>query len=82
MAPKLQINSLIAIIDYNNWASSKWEITSFDLYRKMESFGWFVQEIDGHNFHEIHNAFQNCHKQNNKPSIVIAHTIKGVSFRR
>ncbi|MDD4530099.1 MAG: transketolase [Candidatus Gracilibacteria bacterium] len=46
----------------------------------LKSFGWFVQEIDGHDFREINNAFTNLN--NELSNVIIANTIKGkgVSF--
>lgn len=48
---------------------------------KLEAFGWRVLEIDGHAFEEIEEAVQHV-KQSDKPTAIIAHTIKGkgVSF--
>ena len=44
----------------------------------MESFGWDVITIDGHNFEDIFNAFNYVHDhQIHKPIAIIAHTIKG-----
>ena len=85
LAPKLKINSLIGIVDYNKWQATgrSQEITFFEPFlEKWKAFGWHVQEIDGHDFLEIHNAFQNCQKEKDKPCMVIAHTVKGkgVSF--
>ena len=42
---------------------------------KWEAFGWYVVEVDGHNFEEIKNAFKEDSK--GKPKIIIARTIKG-----
>ena len=49
---------------------------------KFKAFGFEVFEIDGHNFDEIRNAFENAKKVTNKPVAIIAKTIKGkgVSF--
>ena len=48
---------------------------------KFEAFGFYVQEINGHDFNEIISAVKNA-KQQDKPSMIIANTIKGkgVSF--
>ena len=53
-----------------------------DLRGKWESFGWHVQEIDGHNVESIIDAASMARAITNKPSIIIAHTIpgKGVDF--
>ncbi len=80
-----QIENLTAIIDYNKWQATgrSQEIMSLDpLSAKWEDFGWHVQEIDGHDFVEITNAFCLAKAEKTKPSVIVAHTIKGkgVSF--
>jgi len=52
------------------------------LRRKLESFGLFVLEVDGHNFEEIADAYYKALTIKNKPTMIIAHTIqgKGVMF--
>ena len=56
-------------------------MTITPLKEKFESFGWYVQEVDGHNFEALENAIENAKKQD-KPSMIVAETIKGkgVSF--
>ncbi len=53
-----------------------------DMRGKWESFGWHVQEIDGHNVESIIDAASMARAITNKPSVIIAHTIpgKGVDF--
>ena len=53
-----------------------------DLRGKWESFGWHVQEIDGHNVESIIDAYSMARAIIEKPSVIIAHTIpgKGVPF--
>jgi len=84
-APYHNLENLTIIIDYN-------KIQSFDRVEnvlelepfadKWESFGWAVQEIDGHNFEDIKKTLGNIPFEKGKPSCIIAHTIKGkgVSF--
>jgi transketolase len=84
MASAQNIRKLTVIIDYNKWQATgrSKEILSLEpLKEKWESFGWSVQEISGHNFEEIEFSLKESKKQN-KPSAIIAHTIKGkgVSF--
>jgi transketolase len=52
------------------------------LPEKWSSFGWHVQEIDGHDMQSINAAIQEAKAVFAKPSIIIAHTIpgKGVHF--
>ncbi|MBN2042049.1 MAG: transketolase [Spirochaetes bacterium] len=41
---------------------------------RFRSYGWHVQNINGHNFDEIEQAVLEAQKQNDKPSIIIAGT--------
>ena len=48
--------------------------------KKWKTFNWDVKEVDGHSHSDL---FKNLIKQKqNKPKVIIAHTIKGkgVSF--
>lgn len=49
---------------------------------KWSAFGWHVIEIDGHDMEAILNAFDEAEGVKGKPSVIIAHTVKGkgVSF--
>lgn len=49
---------------------------------KWKAFGWHVIEINGHNFAEIINATEQAKETKGKPTMIIAHTVKGkgVSF--
>lgn len=82
-APKLGIDNFTAIIDYNNlqgYGRAR-EICQFEpLRKKWESFGWDVQEADGHNFEELNKTLDA--PSEGKPKVIIACTIKGkgVSF--
>lgn len=80
-----QLDNLIAIIDYNKIQSlgTTKEILDLEpLGAKWQTFGWEVREIDGHNHGKITNILSQVPFQQNKPSCIIAHTIKGkgVSF--
>ena len=52
------------------------------LTAKWEAFGWHAQQIDGHNIKEIIDALNKARSEKNKPSVIIADTVKGkgVSF--
>jgi len=52
------------------------------LHEKWTAFGWHVIEIDGHNMREILVALDEAENTKGKPTVIIAHTIKGkgVSF--
>jgi len=84
-AGKYKLSNLIGFIDRNNIqidGSTEDVMPLEDLRGKWESFGWHVQEIDGHNIESIIDAASMARAITNKPSIVIAHTIpgKGVDF--
>ena len=81
-----RLSKIIAIIDYNGVqgdnALSK-TMPSFEpIADKWKSFGWHVQEIDGHNINQIKEAYQVADSIQDKPSVIIAHTKKGsgISF--
>lgn len=79
LVPNLKLNNLVTIIDNNNFqqTGSLDEILSNkNLAEKWSSFGWAVFEIDGHNIKEIINCFNQI-KKTEKPSLIVAKTIKG-----
>ena len=85
LASSNSISSLTVIVDYNKWQATgrSSEILSLEpLASKWDSFGWHVKEIDGHSFSQMQSVLEECRNETNKPSAVIAHTIKGkgVSF--
>ncbi len=84
-AGKYKLHNLVAIIDRNNIqidGNTESVMPLEDLRGKWESFGWHVQEVDGHNIESIIDAFSMARAIVEKPSVIIAHTIpgKGVDF--
>lgn len=84
-ASQHHLNNLVGIIDYNKIQGfgNVHEIINLDpLMEKFRSFGWAVKEIDGHDLDQISNSLEYIPFEKGKPSMVIAHTIKGkgVSF--
>ena len=84
-AGKNKLSQLIGFVDRNNIqidGSTDDVMPLEDLRGKWESFGWHVQEVDGHNIESILDAASMARASTNKPSIIIAHTIpgKGVDF--
>lgn len=49
---------------------------------KWKAFGWNVIDIDGHNIEQIIKAFDEAETVKNKPTVIVARTVKGkgVSF--
>lgn len=84
-AGKYKLGQLIGLIDRNNIqidGSTEDVMPLEDLRGKWESFGWHVQEVDGHNIESVIDAASMARAITNKPSVIIAHTIpgKGVDF--
>lgn len=74
-----KLDNLVAIVDYN-----KLQINGFvsniiriePLADKWKAFGWNVIEVNGHDIEQLDSAFKKTFN-NNKPIVIIAHTIKG-----
>lgn len=80
-----KLDNLVAIVDYNKIQSLGQVSNTLGLEPfsdKWKSFGWEVLEADGHNIEELNSAFSNLPQKPNRPTCVIAHTVKGkgVSF--
>ena len=83
-APQRNLDNLTVIVDRNRLQidGCTENIKALDpLDAKLKAFNWEVIEIDGHNLQEIYDAIEKA-KQNDKPVVIIADTIKGkgVSF--
>jgi transketolase len=72
LASHHKLNNLYCILDYNH--SNDRALNIGDIKIKMESFGWYCLEIDGHNHQEI---FDSLVFECDKPIFIIANTIKG-----
>lgn len=83
-ASHYKLNNVIAFLDHNGLqidGANEDVMNIMPVKEKFEAFGWYVQEINGHDFDEITKAITNA-KEQEKPSMIIANTIKGkgVSF--
>jgi transketolase len=84
-APKYKLDNLTAIVDYNRIQLDGFTKDIMDLeplILKWQAFNWEVLEIDGHNMAEIITALEKARTIKDKPTVIIAHTVKGkgVSF--
>lgn len=80
-----KLNNLQVIIDYNKIQSLSSVNKTLNLepfVDKWKSFGWEVLEVDGHNHNKLKNILKKSIHHKDKPSCLIAHTIKGkgISF--
>lgn len=80
LANKEKLSNLIVIVDRNRiqiGGNTEKVMPLGDLKEKYKNFGFFAQEIDGHDFWEINNAIYNAKKNKDCPSVIIANTIPG-----
>lgn len=79
-----QLDNLCAIVDKNRLQIDGWvsEVMNVDpLGEKYRAFGWNVIELDGHKMEEILAAFEQARNTKGKPTVLIAHTVKGKGVR-
>jgi len=84
-ASHYKLDNLCGIVDYNRFQidGRTEDIMNLEpIVNKWEAFGWHVIECDGHNFQELLESFKTAKSIKLKPTVIIAHTVKGkgVSF--
>lgn len=84
-APQHKLDNLIAVVDYNKiQAMDRLEkiVALEPLADKWRAFGWEVREVDGHDTLQLEKILNSVPFMSGKPSLIIAHTIKGkgISF--
>ncbi|MFA5008769.1 MAG: transketolase [Candidatus Omnitrophota bacterium] len=84
-AAHFKADNLCGIIDYNHFQidGRTDDIMNLEpVLNKWEAFGWHAISCDGHNLKELLEAFRIAKTFKSKPTIIIAHTVKGkgVSF--
>jgi transketolase len=75
-----RLDNLVAIIDYNKLQSLTTVAETLGiepLGAKLRAFGWSVREADGHDHAALEAALASAPWEAGKPSILVAHTIKG-----
>ena len=80
-----KVDNVCCILDYNKIQLDGFVKDILDLEplkAKWEGFGWNTLEINGHDFGQIKQAFNNFLSTRGRPTVIIANTIKGkgVSF--
>ena len=77
---KYKLDNLCVIVDNNNLqidGTIEEVMSSYPIGEKFKSFGFQVINIDGHNIQEIIDAFDVAKNVKDKPTCIIAKTIKG-----
>lgn len=75
-----KLDNLIWIVDRNyfqaNMATEEL-IPLNSIKEKFEAFGWNAVDVDGHDFEKLEDTFSTLPLRNKKPTIVVAHTVRG-----
>lgn len=83
-APHHRLDNLLAIVDYNKIQSFGRVADVLDLEplaAKWRAFRWEVREVDGHDHDALRAAFADLPAAPGRPTMVIAHTVKGKGVR-
>ena len=81
-----KLSNVIAFVDYNHCQIDD-TVDNLcalgDVAKKFESFGWYAQNIeDGNDVEKISAAIANAKAQNEKPSVIVLHTLKGKGYSK
>lgn len=84
-ANQYKLNNLCAIVDWNGLqidGKNDDVMSVAPIDEKFAAFGWNVLSIDGHDFEQILEAFSKAKSCTDRPTVIVAKTIKGkgVSF--
>ena len=79
IAGHLGLDNLIMFYDSNTVQLSTMcdAVSSEDVRKKYEAWGWFVQEINGNDVVEIRVALNAAKAEKHRPSLIIGHTAMG-----
>ena len=79
-ASHYKLDNLCAVLDYNKLqiTGATAEVCNTEpIADKLKSFGWVVREVDGNDVGELRKVLSSLPFEKDKPSFVIAHTVKG-----
>ena len=75
-----KLDNLIWIVDRNYFqanVATEELIPLNSIKEKFEAFGWNAVDVDGHDFEKLAETFSALPLGNGKPTIVVAHTVRG-----
>ena len=76
-----KLGNLCAVVDRNHLqisGTTEQVMTLENLYAQIESFGWNVIELqDGNDIAQLHEAFEQAKAVTDRPTCIIANTVKG-----
>lgn len=76
------LGRLIALVDHNKFQATGPTTESFgsiSIASAFRGFEWHVQEVDGANHEQLHQALDTA-KDNDSPSVIVCHTKKGAGI--
>lgn len=79
LAGHLKLDNLVMIYDSNKVCldGPLSECCSEDTASKYKAYGWDVYEVDGHNLQALHTVFTGIKRRQERPVLVIVHTLIG-----
>ena len=84
IAGTLGLSNLIMFYDANaiQLSTKVEDVMNEDTAKKYESWGWYVQKINGNDVDEIRAAIKNAQAEKNRPSLIIGACIMGKGARK
>lgn len=80
-ASHYHLDNLCAVVDRNRLqisGTTEEVMGQDDLHERFRSFGWHVIDVaDGNNIDQLRRAFQEARETKDKPTVLIANTVKG-----
>ncbi len=79
-AGNYKLDNLTNVLDKNRLQIDGWVADVMDIdpiVEKYKAFKWNVIETDGHDMKQILDAFEQAKAYKGKPTVIIAHTVKG-----
>lgn len=79
-AAKHKLDNLVVLVDYNKLQSSgsTYEVLDLEPFAdKWRAFGFATEEVDGHDVAALERLLTKLPLQENKPTAIICHTVKG-----
>lgn len=74
------VGNLVAFTDYNKMqidGPAEVVMRTERLVERWDAFGWYTQQVDGHDIAALENALENALAERERPSMIVACTIKG-----
>ena len=80
-----ELDNVTAIIDVNRLGQRGETMHGWDLFsytERAKAFGWHAIAIDGHDVAAIDQAYEEAVATRGRPTVIVAHTIKGKGVKR